>query len=190
MGLIDQGYPTLGWRALGDHPRRQGRIGTALRASSADYIYIEAMDAEQKTPRRDPGAIPTDMLAFNRSLIEEFRANRGQLSGRMAGRSLMLLTTIGSRTGQPRTTVVGYGKQGDRYIVIASANAAPAHPAWYRNLQANPIATVEVGAERFEVRAATAGPEEHDQLAAAVPWLEPQQKLTSREIPLVVLNRV
>jgi deazaflavin-dependent oxidoreductase (nitroreductase family) len=129
------------------------------------------------------------MKAFNRALIEDFRANHGQLSGPMAGRSLMLLTTTGARTGQPRTVVLGYGKQGDRYVVIASANAAPADPAWYRNLQAHPVATVEVGAERFEVRASTASPRDRDQRAAAVPWLESQQKLTSRQIPIVVLTR-
>src|SRR5438445_13661433 len=105
------------------------------------------MAAEQTAPRRDPGPIPTDMLAFNRALIEEFRANRGQLSGRMAKSSVLLLTTIGARSGQLRTTVVGYGKAGDDYVVIASANAAPEDPAWYRNLQANPTATLEVGAE-------------------------------------------
>jgi deazaflavin-dependent oxidoreductase (nitroreductase family) len=118
------------------------------------------------------------MKAFNRALIQEFRANHGQLSGPMAGRSLMILTTTGARTGQPRTVVLGYGKRGDRYVVIASANAAPSDPAWYRNLQAHPIATVEV---------ADSG--ERDQLAGAVPWLQSQQKLTSRRIPIVVLNR-
>jgi deazaflavin-dependent oxidoreductase (nitroreductase family) len=129
------------------------------------------------------------MKAFNRALIEEFRANHGQLSGPMAGRSLMILTTTGARTGQPRTVVLGYGRRGDRYVVIASGNAAPSDPAWYRNLQAHPIATVEVGAERFEARVSTADSGERDQLAAAVPWLESQQKLTSRRIPIVVLNR-
>lgn len=129
------------------------------------------------------------MKAFNRALVEEFRANHGRLSGPMAGRSLMLLTTTGARTGQPRTVVLGYGKQGDRYVVIASANAAPSHPAWYGNLQAHAIGTVEIGSERFEVRASTANSAERDQLAAAVPWFESQQKLTSRQIPIVVLTR-
>jgi len=147
------------------------------------------MDSNRPSPRRDPGPIPTDMKAFNRALVEEFRANHGRLSGPIAGRSLMLLTTTGARTGQARTVVLGYGRQGDRYVAIASANAAPADPAWYRNLQEHPIATVEVGAERFEVRASTANSGERDQLAAAVPWFESQQKLTSRQIPIVLLTR-
>jgi deazaflavin-dependent oxidoreductase (nitroreductase family) len=146
------------------------------------------MTAEPSTPRREPVEIPTDMLAFNRALIEEFRATGGQLSGRMAGRSLLLLTTTGARSGQPRTTVLGYGRDGDRYAVIASGNAAPAHPAWYRNLLANPVATVEIGAETVEVRAETATAPERERLASVLPWLESQQKLTSREIPVVVLT--
>jgi deazaflavin-dependent oxidoreductase (nitroreductase family) len=107
----------------------------------------------------------------------------------MAGRSLILLTTTGARSGQPRTTVLGFGRDGDDYVTIASNNGAPSHPAWYFNLLANPIATLEIGDDKFEVRAATAAPEERERLAAAVPWIGSQQELTGREIPLVVLQR-
>lgn len=147
------------------------------------------MSAEQSTPRKPPAQIPTDMQAFNQKVIEEFRANRGQLSGPLAGRTLMLLTTTGAKSGKERTAVVGFGKDGDRYVVIASANGAPSHPAWYQNLQARPIATVEVGPDKFKVRARTARPEERDKLKPLVPYLERQQTLTKREIPLVVLER-
>ena len=75
-------------------------------------------------------------------------------------------------------------------MVIASNNAAPSHPTWYRNLLADPTATLEVGADRFEVRARTAAPEERERLGAAVPWFQSQQELTTREIPLVVFDRV
>jgi deazaflavin-dependent oxidoreductase (nitroreductase family) len=130
------------------------------------------------------------MKAFNRALIEEWRANDGRLSGPMAGRNLILITTTGARSGEPRTTVLGFGRHGDRLVAIASNNGAPAHPAWYVNLLANPTATVELGAEMFEVRARTAGPDEREELAKAVPYLESQQKLTKREIPIVVLERI
>jgi deazaflavin-dependent oxidoreductase (nitroreductase family) len=86
--------------------------------------------------------------------------------------------------------VLGYGRQGDRYVVIASNNGAPKAPAWYHNLLAHPEATVEVGPDKFEVRATTARPEERDELAKAVPYLDGQQKLTTRELPLVVLEKV
>src|SRR5437868_13414645 len=145
------------------------------------------MSDETSRPRRPP--IPTDIKAFNRKLIEEFRANRGQLSGQMAGRTLMLLTTTGAKSGKERTAVLGFGKDGDRYVVIASGNGAPSHPAWYQNLLARPIATVEAGPNKFKVRARTAGPEERDKLKPLVPYIDQQQTLTKREIPIVVLER-
>jgi deazaflavin-dependent oxidoreductase (nitroreductase family) len=148
---------------------------------------------EQEKPQSQAGksmAMPSDMKAFNEKVITEFRANHGQLSGPMAGRSVLLLTTIGARSGKPRTTVVGYGRSGDRLVVIASDNGALVSPDWYHNLLAHPTATVELGPERFEVRATTANADERDELANAVHYLEGQQKLTQREIPLVVLERI
>jgi deazaflavin-dependent oxidoreductase (nitroreductase family) len=130
------------------------------------------------------------MNAANRQIIEEFRATKGQLSGRMAGRQLLLLTTTGARSGEPRTAVVGYRKSGDTYVVIASANGAAANPAWYINLLANPNATVEVGPDRVRVRARTARGKEREKLGKLVEYLEPQQKLTSRAIPVVALEPV
>ena len=147
------------------------------------------MSSEQPTHRKPPAQIPTDMKAFNRKLIEEFRANRGQLSGQMAGRTLMLLTTTGAKSGKERIAVLGFGKDGDRYVVIASGNGAPSHPGWYQNLLARPIATVEVGPAKFKVRARTAPPAEREQLKRLVPYIEQQQTLTKREIPIVVLER-
>ena len=133
--------------------------------------------------------IPSDMKAFNKALIAEHRANAGKLSGPMAGRSPLLLTTTGTRSREPITVVLGYGRAGEKYLVIASNNGAPSHPYWYLNLLANPVATVEVGPEKFEVYASTALPDERDELARAVPYLESQQKLTERQIPLVILER-
>src|SRR5437764_13754162 len=126
------------------------------------------MSPDQSPPRQPPGQIPTDIKAFNQKLIEEFRANRGQLSGQMAGRTLMLLTTTGAKSKPERTAVLGFGQDGDRYVVIASGNGAPKHPAWYVNLQANPIATVEVGADKVKVRARTAPPDERERLTPLV----------------------
>jgi deazaflavin-dependent oxidoreductase (nitroreductase family) len=130
------------------------------------------------------------MKAFNEKLIAEFRANKGQLTGQMAGRALILLTTTGSKSGQPRTTVLGFGKDGENFVVISSNNAAPADPIWYRNLQAKPEATVEVGAEKIRVKARTASRPERERLKGLLPYFAGQQEKTSREIPLVVLERV
>ena len=135
-------------------------------------------------------AMPSDMKAFNDKVIADFRANHGKFIGPMAGRSVLILTTTGARTGNARSAVLGYGRDGDRLIVIASNNGAPAAPAWYHNLLARSIATVELGPEPFKVRARTAKPEERDELAKAVPYLEQQQGLTERKIPIVVLERI
>ena len=128
------------------------------------------------------------MKAFNRQIIEEFRATKGQLSGRMAGRQVLLLTTKGARTGEPRTAVVGYRKSGNIFVVIASGNGAATDPAWYVNLLAHPYATVEVGPEKLNVRARTVNGKQRDKLARVVEYLEPQQKLTSRTIRVVALE--
>src|SRR6202047_305444 len=132
------------------------------------------MSPDQQPPRKPAPQIPADMNAFNRKVIEDFRANHGQLTGPLAGRTLMLLTTTGAKSGKERTAVLGFGKDGDRYVVIASNNGAPSHPAWYVNLQARPIATLEVGPDKFKVRARTAGPEERGKLRLVVPELEQQ----------------
>jgi len=145
--------------------------------------------SEEKTEGRKAPAIPSDMEAFNRKLIADFRANHGQWTGQMAGRGLLILTTTGARTGKERAAVLGFGRAGDRLIVIASDNGAAHAPGWYHNLLARPIATVETGPEPFKVRARTAKPEEREELAKAVPYLEQQQRLTKREIPIVVLER-
>src|SRR6266566_4333189 len=92
------------------------------------------------------------MRAFNAKLIEEFRANHGQMSGQMAGRQLLLLTTTGAKSGRQRTAVVGYRPYGDDLAIIASDNGAPNAPQWFANLEKDPVATVEVGSEKFKVR--------------------------------------
>jgi deazaflavin-dependent oxidoreductase (nitroreductase family) len=142
------------------------------------------------TPRKAP-VIPADMKAFNAKLIADFRANHGQFSGDMAGRGLLILTTTGARSGEPRAVVLGYGRHGDQLVVLASDNGAPMAPAWYQNLLAHPTATIELaGPERFEVRATTARPGERDELAKALPYLGQQQSLTTRELPIVVFERI
>ena len=147
------------------------------------------MSPDEPTQRKPPTQIPADMNAFNRKVIEDFRANHGKLTGPLAGRTLILLTTTGARSGKERTAVLGFGKDGDRYVVIASGNGAPSHPAWYQNLLARPIATVEAGPNKFKVRARTARPDERDHFKQVIPYYEQQQSLTTREIPFVVFDR-
>jgi deazaflavin-dependent oxidoreductase (nitroreductase family) len=137
-----------------------------------------------------PGDMPDDMLAFNRKLVEEFRANGGRLSGPLANSRLMLLTTRGARSGGERTVVIGYRPLGNAYAVIASNNAAPSPPRWYFNLMRDPEATVEIGTERFRARARVAEGEERERAAGVIEYLAPQQAKAQRQIPVIVLERI
>jgi deazaflavin-dependent oxidoreductase (nitroreductase family) len=134
-----------------------------------------------------------DQKAYNHKLIEDFRASRGASDAAFAGRPLLLLTTIGAKSGQRRTTPLMYVPDGDRLLVIASNAGAPKHPDWYRNLLAHPAATVEVGADTFEASAVVLEGNERQQqwekIAAAYPFFTDHQAKITREIPLIALER-
>ena len=135
----------------------------------------------------------SDQKAYNRKLIEDFRASRGVSDDPFVGRPLLLLTTTGTKSGQRHTTPLMYVPDGDRLLVIASNAGAPAHPDWYHNLLAHPHATVEVGNETFEAGAMVLeGPERQqqwDKIAAAYPFFTDHQAKITREIPLIALER-
>jgi deazaflavin-dependent oxidoreductase (nitroreductase family) len=135
-----------------------------------------------------------DWHAFNAGVVEQFRANGGQIPGRWENQPLLLLTTTGTKSGLPRTTPLLYSTDGDRLVVIASKGGEPTHPDWYRNLLAHPDATVELANETFSVRAQTAAGTERrrlfDQQAALMPFFADYERTTPREIPVVVLTRV
>ena len=132
--------------------------------------------------------------AFNTNLIEEYRANGGEVSGMFAGAPLLLLTTTGARSGREHVSPLAYTTDGDRLVIIASKGGAPTHPDWYHNLRANPDVTVELGAETFAARASVPEGEErqrlYDQQAARMPNFAEYQRNTERRIPVVVLERV
>jgi deazaflavin-dependent oxidoreductase (nitroreductase family) len=134
------------------------------------------------------------MQDFNESLIAEFRANGGRVTGPFAGSPLLLLTTVGARSGEARTTPLVHTRDGDSYVIIASKGGAPTNPSWYHNLLANPRATVEVGAERFDVIASVAQGAERDRLfanqASQMPNFAEYQRKTTRRIPVVVLEGI
>ncbi len=131
---------------------------------------------------------------FNQSLIAEFRANEGKVTGPFAGAPLLLITTTGAKSGRAHTTPLVYTTDGDRLVIIASKGGAPSHPAWYHNILANPTVTVEVPGDTFEARATPAVGAERDRLFAAQAALMPNfneyQEKTTRTIPVVVLERI
>ena len=85
------------------------------------------------------------MTDWNSKIIEEFRANAGQVGGQFEGAPLLLLHTVGARTGQPRVNPMMYQPVPDGYAVFASKGGAPANPDWYHNLLAHPRVTAEIG---------------------------------------------
>ena len=109
------------------------------------------------------------------------------------GSKVLLLTTTGRRSGQPRTSPLIYGRSGDDYLVVASKGGADEPPAWYVNLQHDPDVEVQVLDDVFRARARTATEDEHlamwAEMVAQWPDYDAYQRRTSRRIPVVVLER-
>ncbi|MEU4113905.1 nitroreductase/quinone reductase family protein [Kitasatospora sp. NPDC028055] len=130
---------------------------------------------------------------FNRKVIAEFRTAEGVVGGDLAGMPLLLLTVVGARSGEPRTTPLVYLPDGERLVVFASNGGSDTDPVWYRNLVAHPEVTVELGAERYPAVAAAVDPAEHDALWARQVAAQPQfadYRKAARTVPLVALTRV
>jgi len=130
----------------------------------------------------------------NRLLAEEFRANGGRVKD-FADGTVLLLTTIGKKSGRTYVTPLRYSADGDRYVILASHQGAATSPDWYHNLVANPEVTVEVGDEKFTARASTiANAAERQRLydahAAIMPQFAEYQTRTTRVIPVVVLEKI
>lgn len=127
-------------------------------------------------------------------VIAEFRANGGKVGGPFAGRPLLILNTIGAKSGEPRSHALMYGEDGDDLFIIASKGGAPSHPAWYHNLLANPDVTIELGAETFRAKADLTEGEERDRLMAKMverfPFFGDYEKKAGRVIPVVRLKRL
>jgi deazaflavin-dependent oxidoreductase (nitroreductase family) len=130
---------------------------------------------------------------YNRRVIEEFRANGGQVGGSYLGTQLLLLTTTGAHSGRPHTTPLVYLLDGESLVVFGTKGGAPRNPDWYFNLRASPIATVEVGTESFDARARITSGDERARLFARQVERRPQfaeyEARTTREIPVVALMR-
>ena len=135
------------------------------------------------------------MSDFNQAIIDAFRANAGKVGGFFAGANMLLLHTIGAKSGQPRTNPMVYITDGDRLVVIASKGGAETNPDWYHNLLANPSVTVELGTKQFQARARaiTEEPERsrlYAKMVAHRPGFAEYEQKTSRKIPAIVLERV
>lgn len=136
----------------------------------------------------------SELNEYNKQVIAEFRANQGKVGGQMENMPVVLLTMTGAKSGRTITKPLVYTTDGDRIVVIASFAGAPHHPGWYHNLVANPEVTLEIGTERFRARAEVTSGEERQRLfdaqAAQMPIFNDYQKKTTRQIPVVVFNRI
>ena len=123
-----------------------------------------------------------------------YRETNGEDGHIWNGVPTLLLTTTGKVSGEARTTPLIYGKDGDRYLVVASRGGAPKNPQWYRNLVADPEIEVQVMADKFKARARPATSEEKPRLwqlmAEIWPAYNDYQGRTQRSIPVVVIERV
>ena len=135
------------------------------------------------------------MNDWNRGLIDDFRAHGKVTQGPFLGRDVLLITTKGAKTGAERTNPLVFSRDGDKLVIVASKGGAPTNPAWYHNLRANPVVTIELGGEKFKARATVAKPETErrrlfDQHSVKNPGFRDYEKKTTRRIPVITLERV
>jgi deazaflavin-dependent oxidoreductase (nitroreductase family) len=135
-----------------------------------------------------------DRNAWNQQITDEFRANAGKVGGRFEGRTLLLLHDIGARSGIVRIHPLAYQPVGESFAIFASKAGGPTNPDWYHNLLAHPRVSVEVGTETVEVQARVVTGEERERIWShqkeAFPNFAEYERLTTREIPVVLLERV
>jgi deazaflavin-dependent oxidoreductase (nitroreductase family) len=128
--------------------------------------------------------------------VRRYLETDGRSGHRWHGTNTLLLTTRGRKSGKLRRTALIYGRDGDRYLLVASNGGAPRHPSWYLNLVEHPEVQVQVAADRFAARARTAGPEEKPRLWRLMTAINPeydryQQRAgrAGRDIPVLILER-
>lgn len=132
------------------------------------------------------------MSDWNRAIIEEFRANDGQVGGQFAGAPLLLLHTVGARSGEPRVNPMMYQKVDGGFAVFASKGGAPSNPDWYYNLLAHPRVRAEIGTETVDLVARVTTGDERERIwtaqKSAYSGFADYERKTTRQIPVVVLE--
>lgn len=130
---------------------------------------------------------------FGAEHVRVYQETGGERGYHWRGALVLLLTTTGRSSGEPRTTPLLHTVDGDRWVVIASKGGAPEHPDWYRNLEADPRATIQVRDDVVDVVASTVSGDERarlwSQMTATWPAYDDYARKTEREIPVVVLAR-
>lgn len=149
--------------------------------------------AEQTAPRELPEWIKDHLTRYLATDGEDGYLWDASAGGGKGQVHILLLTTIGRKSGRELTLPLIFGRSGPDYVVVASKGGAPTHPAWYLNLQANPQVRVQVKADKFTAHARTADAQERAALWPKMVGIyapyEDYQKNTARQIPVVVLER-
>jgi deazaflavin-dependent oxidoreductase (nitroreductase family) len=138
--------------------------------------------------------IPTSEVVWNETHVADFRAHGGRITqGPLEGANVLLLTSTGVKSGEPRLTPLGYTRDGDRWVVVGSNSGYAHDPAWVANIRSEPQVVVEVGTETFPAIARVTTGEERQRLwdahKAAIPVFARYETMTERELPVVTLER-
>lgn len=135
---------------------------------------------------------PIALKALVLAHVGVYRLTGGAIGGRFGRAPILLLTTVGRKSGERRTVPVQYLADGPRLVVVATNDGSQKHPDWYHNLLSRPSAEVEIGRDRRNVRARVASDEERaalwPRLVEMYPNYERDQARTSRSLPVVVLE--
>jgi len=135
----------------------------------------------------------SDDELFGPEHVRVYRETGGERGYHWKGATILLLTTSGRKSGEPRTMPLIHRVDGDRWVVVASKGGWAHDPIWFKNLQADPNATIEVHDETIPVRARVAEGEERERLWKLMnedwPAYSSYQERTDRQIPVVVLER-
>lgn len=151
-------------------------------------------DSSPRDPQQDAGPSTRFKRIFARIHIWLYRRTGGWIGYRLGPAHVLLLATIGQKTGLPRVTPITFFQDGTDFVLVASNYGADRDPIWWRNLQRHPEATVQVRRRAIAVRAHAAQGEERDRLVPLALQLNPTYaqylRRTQRDIPLVVLTPI
>lgn len=140
----------------------------------------------------EPSYRAPDISLIGEEHVRQYRATDGEVGYLWNDAPILLLTTTGRRSGELRTSALIFGRDGDDYLVVGSMGGAPRHPSWYLNITAQPVAEIQVRAERIPVVARTASDDEKPRLWRIMtdvwPNYDAYQTRTDRSIPVVVLS--
>ncbi len=142
-----------------------------------------------------PEYVQADLSLVGDAHVARYRETDGAEGYLWNGAPCLLLTTVGRRTGRPRTVALIFATVDDRPVLVASKGGAPVHPLWYENLLAEPRVEVQIRGDRFTARARTVeDPDERAVCWAAATAVWPNYDdyvtRTDRVIPVVVLERL